>query len=61
MAIFLKGKVDYILFCCPAEAKCSAKNLMGLVSYGKFGFSRTRTKAAKGKCLARKAEIEVLI
>ena len=39
------------------EAKFSAWNLLELVSYGKFGFSRPDldgNKVAKGKCLARK-------
>ena len=39
------------------EAKFSAQNLLELVSYGKFGFSKPDldgNKPAKGKCLARK-------
>ena len=46
------------MFCCFTEAKFSAWNLLDLVCYSKFGFSRldlNGNMAAKGNCLARKA------
>ena len=47
------------------EAKFSAYNLLELVSFGKFGFSRPDldgNKLAKGKCLVRQVrDKEVLI
>ena len=49
------------MFCCSAEANFSILNLLELESYGKFDFSRPDLdgkKPAKGKCLARKVEIE---
>ena len=58
LQFFLKVKGS-TKFCFVApEATFSAQNLLELVSYGKFGFSKPdldRNKPAKGKCLARKA------
>ena len=49
--------------CCSIEAKFSAWNLLEIVYYGKFGFSRPDldgNKLAIGECFARKARDRVV-
>ena len=55
---------NHVLFCCSTEAKFSARSLLKLVSYSKFGLSKPdfdRKMRAKDKCLKKAKEKEVFI